>query len=113
MYNRGCTFWDTANVYKDSEVLIGKWFVLHLVPKAYTVFTLQKCLLLSLCLLFSSACRFKETGKRKEIFLATKFGIASPHKKGVDGRPEYVAEACETSMKRLGVDQIDLYYLHR
>jgi len=79
----GCTFWDTSDVYGDSEVLLGNWF--------------------------------KRTGKRDKIFLATKFGIkADPAgTRTIDGSPEYVRKACETSLKRLGVDQIDLYYLHR
>ncbi|MEO8056593.1 MAG: aldo/keto reductase [Acidobacteriota bacterium] len=49
--------------------------------------------------------------------LATKFGIvrdaADPTKRGVCGRPEYVRSSCEGSLKRLGVETIDLYYLHR
>ena len=56
-------------------------------------------------------------GRRNEVFLATKFGIrldpSDPQARGVDGRPEYVQSACEGSLKRLGVDPIDLYYQHR
>jgi aryl-alcohol dehydrogenase-like predicted oxidoreductase len=55
-------------------------------------------------------------GRRAEVVLATKFGILvdSPNQeRGVDGRPEYVRAACERSLKRLGVDYIDLYYQHR
>jgi len=74
----GCTHWDTANIYNDSEELLGKWF--------------------------------KRTGKRNNIFLATKFGITST---GPRGDPEFVREQFATSLKRLGVDQIDLYYQHR
>jgi aryl-alcohol dehydrogenase-like predicted oxidoreductase len=50
-----------------------------------------------------------------EIVLATKFGFvgAPEDPKGVDGRPEYVGPACDASLHRLGVDVIDLYYLHR
>ncbi len=54
--------------------------------------------------------------RRKEVFLATKFGIlrsADPHFRGISGRPEYVRSACEASLRRLGVDVIDLYYQHR
>ncbi|KAJ8472509.1 hypothetical protein ONZ45_g16626 [Pleurotus djamor] len=80
-YERGCTFWDTADVYGDSEDLIGKWF--------------------------------KKSGKRDDIFLATKFGMASPNGKFPDGDPEYVPKAIDSSLKRLGVETIDLYYLHR
>jgi aryl-alcohol dehydrogenase-like predicted oxidoreductase len=82
-FDIGCTFWDTSDVYGDSEVLLGNWF--------------------------------KRTGKRDKIFLATKFGIKADASgtRTVNGAPEYVREACERSLKRLGVDQIDLYYLHR
>ncbi|KAF7373930.1 Aldo/keto reductase [Mycena sanguinolenta] len=75
----GCTFWDTADVYNDSEELIGKWF--------------------------------KRTGKRADIFLCSKFGITPSLSS--DGSPEYVKKATESSLKKLGVDYIDLYYLHR
>jgi aryl-alcohol dehydrogenase-like predicted oxidoreductase len=54
--------------------------------------------------------------RRSRVVLATKFGnrrSAEGKPLPVDGRPEYVAEACEASLKRLGVDTIDLYYLHR
>lgn len=57
--------------------------------------------------------------RREEIQLATKFGItavrtgADDSEKRTDGRPEYVHSACEASLGRLGVDSIDLYYLHR
>ncbi|KIJ58187.1 hypothetical protein HYDPIDRAFT_96218 [Hydnomerulius pinastri MD-312] len=79
----GCTFWDTANIYGDSEELIGKWF--------------------------------KRTGKRNEIFLATKFGIVRdrPTSHGVDGSAKNVEESFKTSLDRLGVESVDLYYLHR
>ncbi|KAJ7778912.1 NADP-dependent oxidoreductase domain-containing protein [Mycena metata] len=75
----GCTFWDTADMYGDSEDLIGKWF--------------------------------KRTGKRGEIFLATKFGFRPDL--SIDGSPAYVRPAVESSLKRIGVDSIDLLYLHR
>src|SRR5476649_1807918 len=56
-------------------------------------------------------------GRRAEVFLATKFGIvvdpAQPQLRGINGRPEYVKSACDASLKRLAVDQIDLYYQHR
>ncbi|KAI0042050.1 Aldo/keto reductase [Auriscalpium vulgare] len=81
VYESGCTNWDTADVYMDSEDLIGKWL--------------------------------KRTGKRSEIFLATKFGNGSPSGKVIDGDPAYVKQAFEKSLKRLGVDYIDLYYAHR
>jgi aryl-alcohol dehydrogenase-like predicted oxidoreductase len=51
-------------------------------------------------------------GRRDKVVLATKFGNLMATG-GVDGRPEYVIEACEKSLKRLGVELIDLYYQHR
>jgi aryl-alcohol dehydrogenase-like predicted oxidoreductase len=51
-------------------------------------------------------------GRRDKVVLATKFGQRR-ETGGVDGRPEYVQEACEASLKRLGVDVIDLYFQHR
>src|SRR5206468_7934154 len=54
---------------------------------------------------------------RNEVVLATKFGIvrdpAEPTKRGVSGKPAYVRASCEASLKRLGVETIDLYYQHR
>lgn len=56
-------------------------------------------------------------GRRGRVFLATKFGIVrdpgDPAVRGVSGRPEYVRAACDASLRRLGVDTIDLYYQHR
>ncbi|KAF4964707.1 hypothetical protein FSARC_7414 [Fusarium sarcochroum] len=79
----GCTNWDTADIYADSEDLIGKWFKLH--PE-----------------------------RRDDIFLATKFGIKfADGKMTTDSSPEYVGNCIESSLKRLGVDHIDLYYMHR
>src|SRR5260370_3361170 len=81
----GITFLDTADVYGygDNEVLAGK------------------------------AIR----DGRDKVFLATKFGIVrdktNPAVRGVSGRPEYVRECCEASLKRLNVERIDLYYQHR
>ncbi len=81
----GINFWDTADVYGygENEILVGK--SLH--------------------------------GRRDKVFLATKFGMvrdkANPSARGVSGRPEYVRAACEASLKRLGVETIDLYYQHR
>ncbi|KXL49838.1 hypothetical protein M433DRAFT_62052 [Acidomyces richmondensis BFW] len=81
----GINFWDTSDVYgpHTNEKLIGKWF--------------------------------KDTGRRKEIFLATKFGnLRDPEGKPiVRGDPEWVKQACHDSLERLGIDQIDLYYVHR
>jgi len=79
VYASGCTFWDTADIYGDSEELIGKWF--------------------------------KRTGKRNDIFIGTKFGFQPDWT--VDGSPAYAKESLERSLKRLGVDSIDLFYLHR
>ena len=56
-------------------------------------------------------------GRREQVFLATKFGVqrdpSDPSKRGINGRPEYVRASCDGSLKRLGVDHIDLYYQHR
>jgi aryl-alcohol dehydrogenase-like predicted oxidoreductase len=54
-------------------------------------------------------------GRREEVVLATKFGIVALEGggRGVNGAPERVRECCEASLRRLGVDTIDLYYLHR
>ncbi|KAI8944557.1 Aldo/keto reductase [Xylaria longipes] len=82
----GCRNWDTADVYGDSEETIGKWLQLH--PE-----------------------------RRADIFLATKFGLKpdadAPGGLTVDSSPEYCRQCIEGSLKRLGVDQIDLYYMHR
>jgi aryl-alcohol dehydrogenase-like predicted oxidoreductase len=83
--DRGLSFLDTADMYgpHTNEVLVGKAIA----------------------------------GRRGEVFLATKFGIvfdpANPQVRGINGRPEYVRGACDASLKRLGVDHVDLYYQHR
>ncbi|HSQ43921.1 MAG TPA: aldo/keto reductase [Ginsengibacter sp.] len=84
-FELGITFFDTADMYGPfkNEVLVGK---------AISPF-------------------------RNQITLATKFGIVrnleNPQVRGFNGRPEYVKSACEASLKRLNVEVIDLYYLHR
>ncbi|KAI9642700.1 hypothetical protein NHQ30_008431 [Ciborinia camelliae] len=82
-YELGQTNWDTADIYADSEDLLGKWF--------------------------------KRTGKRDEIFLATKFAnqMLKDGSHSVDSSPEYVKVACAKSLHRLGIQTIDLYYCHR
>ncbi len=81
----GITFLDTADMYgpHTNEELIGRVF----------------------------------KGRRSEIAIATKFGILrdpdDPSVRGVSGRPEYVRQACEGSLRRLGTDHVDLYYQHR
>ncbi|KAF2735796.1 Aldo/keto reductase [Polyplosphaeria fusca] len=79
----GSTFWDTSDIYADSEDLLKLWF--------------------------------ERTGKRDQIFLATKFGIAigGDGKVAIRSDPEYVKQACQKSLERLGVSKIDLYYCHR
>jgi aryl-alcohol dehydrogenase-like predicted oxidoreductase len=54
-------------------------------------------------------------GRRDRVVLATKFGLVrrEGQSAGVEGRPEYVAKACDDNLKRLGVEVIDLYYQHR
>lgn len=56
-------------------------------------------------------------GKRDKVVLATKFGIvrdpSNPNARGVNGKADYVRRSCEASLRRLGVETIDLYYQHR
>jgi aryl-alcohol dehydrogenase-like predicted oxidoreductase len=80
----GMTFLDTAQIYGDSEIKVGKAI----------------------------------KGRRDEVVVATKFGIVGEIRKdtrgrGLDGSPANVRAASDASLKRLGVDVIDLYYLHR
>jgi aryl-alcohol dehydrogenase-like predicted oxidoreductase len=81
----GINFLDTADAYGhgDNEILVGK--------------------------------AIKD--RRDKVFLATKFAIVrdrlKPDVRGVSGKPEYVRSSCDASLKRLGVDTIDLYYQHR
>ncbi|NPD29327.1 aldo/keto reductase [Corallococcus sp. AB004] len=83
--DRGITFFDTADAYGPgrNEELVGRVLGPH----------------------------------RQKLILATKFGLvrdpANPQARGVNGRPDYVKQACDASLKRLGMDVIDLYYLHR
>jgi len=56
---------------------------------------------------------FRRTGKRNEIFIASKFGMVHKPNKLVDGSPEYARFSIKKSLKRLGIEQLDLYYLHR
>ncbi|MDT5063179.1 MAG: hypothetical protein QOH63_3638 [Acidobacteriota bacterium] len=56
------------------------------------------------------------SGRRDQVVVSTKFGIRrseDPTQRITDGRPEYVREACNASLQRLGVDYIDIYHLHR
>ncbi len=81
----GITFFDTADMYgpHTNEVLVGRALRAH----------------------------------REHVTIATKFGIVrdpeNPQVRGVSGKPDYVRTACEGSLKRLGVECIDLYYQHR
>src|SRR6201988_5045188 len=56
-------------------------------------------------------------GKRDKVVLATKFGIVrdpkNPNARGVNGKPDYVRQSCDASLRRLRIDHIDLYYQHR
>jgi aryl-alcohol dehydrogenase-like predicted oxidoreductase len=85
---RGITLLDTADMYGPytNEELLGRFFK-------------------------------EDQSRRDRVVLATKFGIVrdpnDPTKRGISGRPEYVRQACEGSLKRLGTDHIDLYYQHR
>src|SRR6266513_4266019 len=83
--DRGITFFDTADMYgpHTNEQLLGR------------------------------ALR----GRREQVIIATKFGIlrdpARPEFRGISGKPAYVRKACEGSLRRMGMDAIDLYYQHR
>ena len=82
----GVDFWDTANVYGDglSEQVIGKFFV-------------------------------QDKSRRRRVTLATKFAIRrrDDGSRFFDNSPAHIREALDSSRKRLGVDHIDLYYVHR
>jgi aryl-alcohol dehydrogenase-like predicted oxidoreductase len=94
---------------------------------AESVATIQRALELGVTLLDTSDIYGPHTNerlvgraiadRRDGVVLATKVGILrdpkDPAKRGVDGRPEYVKQACEASLQRLGLDHIDLYYQHR
>ncbi|QFT95027.1 L-glyceraldehyde 3-phosphate reductase [Roseovarius sp. THAF9] len=59
--------------------------------------------------------RFLKEGRR-DAFIATKFGIrkaAGAYARGIDNSPDYIREACDASLRRLGIERIDLYYVHR
>ena len=105
VYANGCTNWDTADAYADSEILVGKWSVSSCKCASFSDVTEQPF------------ARFKKTGKRNEIFLATKFGFiitgGNIPNMSIRADPEYVVQALNKSLERLGVDQIDLWYLHR
>lgn len=54
--------------------------------------------------------------QREQVVLATKFGVVrsdDPNARGINGHPDYIRQACDASLQRLGVDYIDLYYQHR
>ncbi len=84
----GQTNWDTANMYGDSEDLLGKWFARH-------------------------------PSRRADIFLATKFALSFGKREDgtpgllIDSSPANCRAQCEQSLKRLGVESVDLYYIHR
>lgn len=102
MYESGATHWDTSDAYGESEANIGKWYAQRSRARFYTALTVLY--------------RFKRTGKRNEIFIATKFGfVIEPKEDGrtTCGDPEYAAKAIDRSLNSLGVDYIDLWYLHR
>jgi aryl-alcohol dehydrogenase-like predicted oxidoreductase len=87
--DRGVTLLDTADMYGPyiNEELVGR------------------------------SIRSWKGGKREDVKIASKFGIIrdpkNPAVRGVNGRPEYVKQSCDGSLKRLGVETIDLYYQHR
>ena len=109
VYESGCTFWDTADAYGDNEELIAKWCANPGFNNNLALLIGPFPFLLTLWL-----HRFKRSGKRDEIFLATKFGFAhgDPNRM-IRADPEYVHEALNKSLSRLGVEHVDLYYAHR
>lgn len=113
VYGSGETFWDSSDVYGDSEDLLGKYISPPLLNHRYRRIIgspVANCILL---------CRwFAKTGHRKDIFLATKFAnIRNPDgSSSVNNDPAYIRQACDKSRQRLGLragDPIDLYYCHR
>ncbi|CAF1127933.1 unnamed protein product [Rotaria sordida] len=80
----GSTYIDSADIYGDSEELLGKYFK-------------------------------KYPHQRKKVFLATKFAICvlPDGTRSVRGNAQYVRDACAKSLQRLGLDSVDLYYVHR
>ncbi|KAK5127660.1 hypothetical protein LTR85_007001 [Meristemomyces frigidus] len=83
-YDHGELFWDSADMYQDSEDLLGKWFKAN-PGKRENIFLATKF-----------ANRVLDDGSRS-----------------VDSSPEYCRQACERSLQRLGLPHIDLYYAHR
>jgi aryl-alcohol dehydrogenase-like predicted oxidoreductase len=85
IFASGAHFWDSSDIYGDNEELIGQWIK-------------------------------QNPGKREQLFLATKFGGYSDPKTGawsIRNDPEYIHQAVASSLKKLGIDHIDLYYIHR
>ncbi|KAJ1305402.1 hypothetical protein OPQ81_000415 [Rhizoctonia solani] len=92
----GCTNWDTADIYAGVTHFLNDF---DLMTRRNRV--TQRALI---------GKWFKRTGKRDQIFVASKFGITP---KGPNGTPEYMKQQLNQSLERLGVDMIDLYYVHR
>ncbi len=83
--------WDSANIYGDSEDLLGKWYVISASSVVYKYSDFD-----------CYGRRFQKTGKRNEIFLSTKVGITNDPARPNNGTPEYIKENFERSLKRLG-----------
>ncbi|KAK3019195.1 hypothetical protein RJ639_002967 [Escallonia herrerae] len=106
----GVTFLDTSDVYgpHTNEILLGKVLVI-----AFFCAFSSVCIMYELDRAWYDAQALKG-GMREKAELATKFGVKFVGEKmEVQGDPEYVRAACEASLKRLQVDCIDLYYVHR
>lgn len=110
LYELGERNLDTANIYVSYRLLLRGYFIF--------ISMRSRCLILYNILQGDSeeliGKWLKRSGNRADMFIATKFGIKhSGNTVSVCGEPQYMREEFEKSRKKLGVDVIDLYYLHR
>ncbi|KAI4088159.1 MAG: hypothetical protein LQ344_006251 [Seirophora lacunosa] len=113
-YELGERFWDSADVYQDSEDLVGEWF--KRTGKRDEVSNTADASAMRMSGSSLSSWGLERGLKPPEqIFLATKFALGFDEKGALQVRsdPEYVKTACSKSLERLGTDCIDLYYCHR
>jgi aryl-alcohol dehydrogenase-like predicted oxidoreductase len=118
-FRRGVTFFDTSDVYgpHTNEILLGKVrppFRFLLTPLRCVVERVVDAWPMAACVRATCVQALKQL-PREQVQVATKFGIRRDGS-GVGtvcGKPEYVRACCEASLRRLGIDCIDLYYQHR